>query len=88
MFDSILKLMMRQRLLVILGGLLLLGAGVVAWQRLPIDAYPDVTNVQVMILTDTPGLTPVEVECTTTKNGGRRFNSAPPVSKLALSCGD
>jgi len=62
MFDPILKFIMRQRLLVVLGGLILFGAGVVAWKRLPIDAYPDVTNVQVMILTDAPGLTPGEVE--------------------------
>ncbi len=62
MFDGFLKFVMRQRLMVLLGGVLLLGMGAVAWKRLPIDAFPDVTNVQVMILTDAPGLTPGEVE--------------------------
>ena len=33
-----------------------------AWKTLPIDAFPDVTNVQVMILTDAPGLASVDVE--------------------------
>jgi cobalt-zinc-cadmium resistance protein CzcA len=32
------------------------------WLRLPIDAFPDVTNVQVMILTESRGLSPEEVE--------------------------
>jgi cobalt-zinc-cadmium resistance protein CzcA len=40
----------------------LLGAGIFAWQKLPIDAFPDVTNVQVMILAEAPGLAPSEVE--------------------------
>ena len=37
-------------------------AGGVAWTRLPIDAFPDVTNTQVMILTKAPGLAAVDVE--------------------------
>ena len=40
----------------------LVGLGVAAWKRLPIDAFPDVTNVQVMILTEAPGLAPLDVE--------------------------
>ncbi|MBD3335543.1 MAG: CusA/CzcA family heavy metal efflux RND transporter [Candidatus Eisenbacteria bacterium] len=36
--------------------------GIVSWQRLPIDAFPDVTNQQVMILTEAEGLAPVDVE--------------------------
>ena len=62
MFDGFLRFIMRQRLMVVLGGVLLLGMGAVAWKRLPIDAFPDVTNVQVMVLTNAPGLTPGEVE--------------------------
>ena len=36
--------------------------GVLAWVRLPIDAFPDVTNVQVMVLTKAPGLSAPDVE--------------------------
>ena len=36
--------------------------GVLAWRRLPIDAFPDVTNTQVMILAKAPGLAAAEVE--------------------------
>jgi len=62
MLDNFLHFILKQKLLVILGGVILLGAGVIAWQNLPIDAFPDVTNQQVMILTEAPGLTPGEVE--------------------------
>jgi len=62
MLDKLLRIILHQRLLVILGSILLLGAGVIAWTHLPIDAFPDVTNQQIMILTEAPGLTPTEVE--------------------------
>ena len=62
MLDSFLHFILKQRLLVILGSVILFAAGVVAWKNLPIDAFPDVTNQQVMILTEAPGLTPNEVE--------------------------
>ncbi|HPD14833.1 MAG TPA: CusA/CzcA family heavy metal efflux RND transporter [Planctomycetota bacterium] len=62
MLDHALQFVLRQRLLVVLGGALALAAGVAAWRRLPIDAFPDVTNVQVMVLTNAPGLAPGEVE--------------------------
>ncbi|MFH1741625.1 MAG: efflux RND transporter permease subunit, partial [bacterium] len=62
MFDGYIRFILNQRLLVVLGAILLLGAGIAAWNRLPIDAFPDVTNVQVMVLTEAPGLTPSEVE--------------------------
>ncbi len=62
MLDAALNFILKQRLLVILSAAILLAAGVVSWIRLPIDAFPDVTNVQVMIFADAPGLTPEEVE--------------------------
>ena len=62
MLDNFLHFILRQRLLVIFGSMIVLAAGVIAWKNLPIDAFPDVTNQQVMILTEAPGLTPDEVE--------------------------
>jgi cobalt-zinc-cadmium resistance protein CzcA len=62
MLDNFLHFVLKQRLLVILGSVILLAAGLVAWRNLPIDAFPDVTNQQVMILTQAPGLAPEEVE--------------------------
>ncbi|MDT8300910.1 MAG: CusA/CzcA family heavy metal efflux RND transporter [Sedimentisphaerales bacterium] len=62
MLDELLHFILKQRLLVILGSVALLVVGIFAWKTLPIDAFPDVTNQQVMILTKTPGLSPAEVE--------------------------
>ena len=53
---------LRNRMLVIIGFLVLVGFGVRAALRLPIDAVPDVTNIQVQVITTAPALSPVEVE--------------------------
>jgi heavy metal efflux system protein len=50
------------RFLVMLATGVLVAAGVAAWVRLPIDAFPDVTNTQVMILSRAPGLAAIDVE--------------------------
>ena len=42
--------------------IVLMAAGGLALRTLPIDAVPDVSTVQVAVLTDAPGLSPVEVE--------------------------
>jgi cobalt-zinc-cadmium resistance protein CzcA len=58
----ILRFFLQQRALSILAVVLTLVLGVLAWRSLPIDAYPDVTNVQVMVLTRAEGLATTEVE--------------------------
>lgn len=62
MIVSLLEFSLRQRILVIGVACLLSVVGVMAFESIPIDAYPDVTNIQVQVLTDAPGLSPVEVE--------------------------
>lgn len=62
MIDSIIRFSVQQRLLVLLVVVFMAIAGVYSLQNLPIDAVPDITNVQVQILTSTPSLTPLDVE--------------------------
>lgn len=62
MIASLLEFSLRQRILVLGLACLLSVGGLVAFQSIPIDAYPDVTNIQVQVLTDAPGLSPAEVE--------------------------
>ena len=50
------------RLLVLLASALLALGGAFAWRSLPIDAFPDVTSTQVMVLAKAPGLAAVDVE--------------------------
>ena len=62
MLAQLIALSLRQRLLVILLALALLVAGGVAFTKLPIDAFPDVSTTQVKIIIKAPGMTPEEVE--------------------------
>ena len=62
MFNAIISFSIRQRLLVLLMVGAIIGAGAYSFRGLPIDAVPDVTNVQVQILTSAPSLAPLEIE--------------------------
>src|SRR5690625_7168040 len=62
MIDSILRLAIERRLLILCFMLLIVGVGVWSYQKLPIDAVPDITNVQVQINTAAPGYSPLESE--------------------------
>lgn len=62
MIELLVRFVLKQRILFILSASILLICGYLVWQQLPIDAFPDVTNVQVMILSEAPGLAPIEVE--------------------------
>jgi len=62
MLDKVIHFVLHQRLFVVVGAVIIIVIGSIAWKDLPIDAFPDVTNVQVMILTEASGMTPVDVE--------------------------
>jgi len=62
MIESIIKASINRRWLVMAGVLLLICAGLWNYQKLPIDAVPDITNVQVQINTEAPGFSPLESE--------------------------
>ncbi|MCW1991445.1 efflux RND transporter permease subunit [Bradyrhizobium diazoefficiens] len=62
MLQRLVAFALSQRLFVLLAVLLLIGAGATFLPSLPIDAFPDVSPVQVKIIMKAPGLTPEEVE--------------------------
>ncbi len=62
MMNSILTFCLRQWVLMLVGALALGAGGIYALSNLPIDAFPDVTNIQVQVVTKAEGLSPVEVE--------------------------
>lgn len=62
-------------------GLLAL-VGVDSYRKLPIDAVPDVTNVQVQVLTSAPGLSPVEVERLVTRPVELSLTGIPGTHRL------
>lgn len=76
---------------VLLGVLLLVGGGVWALGDLRVDAFPDLTDVQVAVLVDAPGLSPLEVErlvsfpIEVAMNGLPRVTQVRSVSKYAFA---
>jgi cobalt-zinc-cadmium resistance protein CzcA len=62
MLNLLIEICLRQRILVTLFAIVLSIAGVLAYQSLPIDAFPDVSSTQVKIIIKSPGMTPEEVE--------------------------
>ena len=62
MLERIIRFAIAHRWLMLLLTLALVGLGVWSFTKLPIDATPDITNVQVQINTETPGYSPLEAE--------------------------
>ena len=91
MIERLINFSIRNRALVILGVLLVGAVGLRAAQELPIDAVPDVTNVQVQVLTTAPALGPLEVEkfitfpVETVMSGLPRLAEVRSLSKFGLS---
>jgi len=62
MIDKLIDWAIRHRTLVLLGIAALIGSGVWALRTLRVDAFPDLTNIQVQVLAEAPGLSAMEVE--------------------------
>ena len=91
MINRILEFAVRQRALVLLASAALAVFGYFAWERIPIDAFPDVSTVQVQILAGAGGMSPLEVEKLITRpieiemGGLPRMTEVRSVSKIGLS---
>ena len=91
MINKLVDFSLDNRFLVIVLWLVVAALGVNALLKLPIDAVPDVTNVQVQILTNSPGLAPEEVEqfisfpVETAMSGLPKTEEIRSVSKFGLS---
>lgn len=91
MIGNIIDLALNNRFVVILSTLLLVAGGVWAMVNLPIDAVPDVTNVQVQVMTTAPALGPEEMEqfvtfpVETAMSGVPRVEEIRSVSQFGLS---
>lgn len=91
MFERILRLALRNSWLVMIIACGLIALGVASYQVLPIDAVPDITNVQVQINTSAPGYSPLETEqritfpIETLMTGLPRLKETRSLSKYGLS---
>ncbi|MFO0925432.1 MAG: CusA/CzcA family heavy metal efflux RND transporter [Gemmataceae bacterium] len=91
MFGKLIDLALANRFVVLLNAALLVAVGVYAMTRLPVDAVPDVTNVQVQVMTTAPALGPEETEqfitfpVETAMSGIPRVEEIRSVSQFGLS---
>ena len=91
MVNKLIDFSLDNRLVVLIGWLLIVALGLDSLRKLPIDAVPDVTNVQVQILTNSAGLAPQEVESfitfpvETAMSGLPKIEQIRSVSKFGLS---
>ncbi|MGE0709905.1 MAG: efflux RND transporter permease subunit [Planctomycetota bacterium] len=91
MIKRIVDVSLDNRFLVLVLWALVVVLGLRSLQRLPMDAVPDVTNVQVQVLTNSPGLAPEEVErfitfpVETSMSGLPSVDEIRSVSKFGLS---
>lgn len=62
MLESIIDIALKRRALILTAVMAVAALGIYNFQNLPIDAVPDITNVQVQINTEAPGYSPLEAE--------------------------
>ncbi|MFT3769284.1 MAG: CusA/CzcA family heavy metal efflux RND transporter [Minicystis sp.] len=82
LLSAIVAWSLRNRVVVLFATLLFVIVGVRAAQRLPIDAVPDVTNVQVQVITAAPALSPLEAEQYVTIPVERAVTGIPHVTEV------
>ena len=79
MIAQLLRFALRQRFITVLIGVSLIGLGILAFQQLKIEAYPDISDTQVVVVTLFPGRASEEVEQQVTVPIERALNSVPQV---------
>lgn len=82
MLRSFIAFVVHRRLLALCATLAIAIYGVYAYLQTAIEAYPDVTNVQVGVITQAPGLAPEEVERQITQPLERELNGTPGLISL------
>ena len=82
MLNSIIDSSLNNRFLVLMVTLLVAGLGVYSASNLPIDAVPDLTNVQVQVITEAPALSPLEVESLLSFPVERAMSGLPNVEQI------
>ena len=82
MLKSLITFSLQQRIFVLLGALVVIIAGYFAVQNLPIEAFPDVEDVHVGIVTQAPGLAPEEVERVVSLAIEHEMSGVPHLSQM------
>ena len=78
----LIQFVLKNRLLMIVLGVLVLGGGYFSYRGLPVDAFPDVTPALVQVFTETEGLAPEEVERYVTYPVEVAMNGLPDLKEI------
>ena len=82
MLDKIISFSIRHKWLVVAVTLITVAGGIVALRSLPMDAFPDVTNVQVEVVTTASGKSPLEIEKLVTYQVENSLRGIPGLTQL------
>ncbi len=82
MFDAIINFSLRQRVLVLVMALLIMGYGILTLRTMPVDVFPDLNKPTVTLLTETGGMAPEEVEQLVTFPIETAMNGMPGVTRV------
>lgn len=82
MLERLVTFALKQRVLILGAALVLIIWGIIAVKNLPIQAFPDVQDVQVQIVTQVPGQAPPEVERSVTMPIEREMNGIPGLTQV------
>jgi cobalt-zinc-cadmium resistance protein CzcA len=82
MLDKLITFALQQRVFVLSASLVLVIFGWYAWENLPIEAFPDVQDVQVQVVTQGLGLAPEEIERSVTLPIEREMSGVPRMTQL------
>lgn len=82
MLERLVTFALQQRVFVIAAALVIAIGGVYAWRNLPIEAFPDVQDVQVLVVTQYPGQAPEEVERSISLPIEREMGGVPRLTQL------
>lgn len=82
MIEKLITFAMQQRIFVLVIAIAVAIGGWNAWKSLPVEAFPDVQDVQVQVITQVPGQAPEEVERTVTLPIEREMSGVPRLTQL------
>lgn len=82
MIEKLITFALQQRVFVLIISIVVAIAGWRAWTGLPVEAFPDVQDVQVQVITQVPGQAPEEVERTVTLPIEREMSGVPRLTQL------
>jgi CzcA family heavy metal efflux pump len=85
MFDAIIRASLRRPVLVLLLALVVVGIGIDATRRMPVDVLPELTAPTVTVVTEAPGFSPEEVETVVTVPLEQALNGAAGVRRIRSS---